>query len=557
VAIERSITAVRARHPAWLLVGLSLGGLAGPPASPAAALSARLARRTGPHQLLVLAANGRTHLRSDTYLPAPSAPAARAPLERRGPRARLARTGSPRGPSVLGALQSLERSGAISSGAYQHYSSAYLSAQRTLKKLQGTRYSELQAVIANVKAIASSGEFIPSRLPVLFLTLERNRRWWSSGPLLSYGQRVSFPGSRIVWESYPGQGIEIQWLATFGEANGYFLAGNENEAFTQLLEEVIPLGTERAGGIAWEYLFQFDGGRPPWTSGLSQGTALQVLARGWQRFKEALYLETAKAALGIFKTPPPAGVREQTGTGVHYLEYTYAPSDLILNGEIQALVGLYDYTKLTGDELAEQLFEAGDTQARVDVPRYDTGSWSMYDQHTESPLNYHELLSEFLEHLCQRGKEGEPLVPPAPTPPPTPAVGASGGNGASSGTQTIPRKASQTPIAGDEIYCLTAEHFQADLHTPPKIKLLTHTLHTATRAGVALSLSKISTVSLSVSRGGHVVWTNRATVEGGKPRLLWPTPSRSGAYSVTVSARDLAGNGASTSGTITLLAARK
>ena len=59
---------------------------------------------------------------------------------------------------------------------------------------------------------------------------------------------MSFPGSRIVWEYYPGQGIEIQWLATFGEANGYYLSGHENANLRQLLGEVIPLATQRAGG---------------------------------------------------------------------------------------------------------------------------------------------------------------------------------------------------------------------------------------------------------------------------------------------------------------------
>ena len=113
--------------------------------------------------------------------------------------------------------------------------------------------------------------------------------------------------SKLVWEYYPGQGIEIQWLATFGEANGYYLSGHENANLIQLLGEAIPLATKRAGGIAWEYLFHFDGGSPPWTSGLSQGTALQVLARAWSRFDDASYLTAAQQALGIYKTAPPRG----------------------------------------------------------------------------------------------------------------------------------------------------------------------------------------------------------------------------------------------------------
>ena len=37
--------------------------------------------------------------------------------------------------------------------------------------------------------------------------------------------------------------------------------------------------------------------------------------------------------------------------GTLYAEYTYAPTDRILNGFIQALNGLYEYAKLTGDPL--------------------------------------------------------------------------------------------------------------------------------------------------------------------------------------------------------------
>ncbi len=129
---------------------------------------------------------------------------------------------------------------------------------------------------------------------------------------------MSFPGSHLVWEYYPGQGIEIQWLATFGEANGYYDNGHENTQLREVLEEAIPLATQRAGGIAWEYLFHFDGGSPPWTSGLSQGTALQALSRAYSRLHEPAFLTAAKQALGIFQTPPPAGVRVATPAGTLY-----------------------------------------------------------------------------------------------------------------------------------------------------------------------------------------------------------------------------------------------
>lgn len=516
-------------------------------------------------------------------------------------------------PTVTATLASLRSSGAITQAAYAQYAGVYTAAQASLKKLSGTRRAELGAVIANTQQMAAANELTPSRLPVVMLTLEKNRQWWTTEPLIAARERVSFPPSKLVWEYYAGQGVQIQWLGTFGEANGYYLSGHENENLRQLLGEVIPLATQRAGGIAWEYMFRFDGGSPPWTSGLSQGTALQVLARAWSRFKEAAYRTAAQQALGIFETPPPQGVQVKTPAGTEYAEYTYAPSDFILNGFIQAEVGLYDYTSITHDPLGLRLFEEGDAQARAETPKYDTGAWSMYDQYGESDLNYHELLTEFLQHLCERTRRGEPMqatVTPAPAPTPSPpsstspstsppataggseaggSAGTGGGAGSSTGgasaasyraraasyrtsaasygasaatyraperllsnaraAQTTP---APTPIPGDEIYCTTAARFTSYLHTPPVVSLLTSTLPVKTRAGVQVSLSKVSDVHITIRRGGTTVWSNAATVERGRPKLLWTTPSQPGAYTIAITATDLAGNTASASGTITL-----
>ena len=295
---------------------------------------------------------------------------------------------------------------------------------------------------------------------------------------------------------------------------------------------------------------------PPWTSGLSQGTALQALSRAWGRFKDPMYLRAAQQALGIFRVPTSTGVRVATKAGAEYAEYTFAPSDRILNGFIQALVGLYDYTSITKDPLGLSLFEAGDAEARAEVPHYDTGAWSLYDQFGESDLNYHELLTEFLQHLCERTRKGPPLSAEAPAPgsgtttttTTTPAPGSPSGGTAPSAR----RAASANPIAGDAIYCTTATHFSDDLTTPPKISLLSTRLKTGTRAGVSVSLSKISTVTLTVRRGSKVVWHEQATVSAGKPKLLWPTPASGGTFSITLTASDLAGNFSTAQGTIAL-----
>lgn len=539
---------------ATLLAALVLGliALGGPIAQPALA---------GPFGATALA-SGRTALG-----PVRVRPARHPKLSQVGTRAR-ASAASTHGPTVTAALAGLFHSGALSQASYSSYYAAYLAATHSLGKLSGTRRTELGAVLANLQAIAAAKEFTPTRLPALFLTLERNRHWWTTEPLLSNGERVTFPGSKLIWEYYAGQGIEIQWLATFGEGNGYYLSGHENSNLKQLVSEIIPLATARAGGIAWEYMFRFDGGSPPWTSGLSQGTGLEVLARAWQRFKEPADLTAAQQALGIFETPPPQGVMVRTPLGNWYAEYTYAPSDRILNGFIQADVGLYEYTAITKDPLGLELFEAGDAVARAEVPHFDTGGWSLYDQYGESNLNYHELLTEFLQHLCERTRKGLPYIPATPqtsttttttpTPPPasspttggtTPNTGGTTATAATSTTTTTTTTPS-TAIAADQVYCTTAQRFTADEKTPPLIALLSKTLRGGTRAGLQISLSKISTVELKVKQGSHVVWTNRAELEHGKPKLLWVTPKSGGTFTVTLTASDLAGNFATTSGTV-------
>ncbi len=472
-------------------------------------------------------------------------------------------TAASSGPTVSAALASLQTSGAVAPALHHQYLSEYIAAKHLLGKLSGTRATELGAVLANLQAMAAAGEFIPSRLPALFLTLQRNTQWWNTGPLLSADERVTFPGSGLVWEYYPDQGIEIQWLATFGEANGYWLSGQTSK-LQALLNEVIPLATQRAGGIAWEYLFQFDGGLPPWTSGLSQGTAIQALARGWSSVHLAAYKSAAAAALGIFETPPPVGVRVPTAAGAHYLEYTYAPHERIINGFIQSLVGLYDYTRLTGDPLGEQLFEAGDAEARVEVPMYDTGAWSLYDQSSESDLNYHELLITFLQNLCTRTSQSPSPLPgvggtTGPTGPTGPAGSTAPAGASSSGGAVAARaQSSQVPPLGDPdaIYCTTAARFQSDLTTKPALAFTP--APSATGAGqaatIAFTLSKISSVTLTVTGSTATPYSTTVLLAHGAHTLTWPGAPRAGTFTVTASAVDLAGNHGSITAPLTVTA---
>jgi hypothetical protein len=71
---------------------------------------------------------------------------------------------------------------------------------------------------------------------------------------------------------------------------------------------------------------------------------------------------------------------------------------------------------------------------------------------------------------------------------------------------------------------------------------------------VAFELSKISTVSLKITRGTKVVEARPFGVVGyGKRTFGWDVPRRRGAYTVELAVRDLAGNPASARAVVTVL----
>ena len=275
----------------------------------------------------------------------------------------------------------------------------------SLSQLRGTRAHELGAVIQNLRSMAASRTLTSGRLPAAFMTLDRNREWWTSQPVPAANQIINFAGSEIDWEYYPGQGIELQELANFFKADWLFTHGPNHNQYKQgsaLLSEMIPLASRRAGGITWEYFFDFDGGAPPWTSAMSQGTALEALADGYKAVGNSQYLSIAEQALPVLRTSPGRGVDVHTRRGIRFVQYSFDPArrDQIINAFLQTLIGLHEYAQVSGNHTAWHLFNAGDAEARHEVPFFDTGHWSLYQPGVLDDLSYHELVTGFLQQLC-------------------------------------------------------------------------------------------------------------------------------------------------------------
>ncbi|MGI8624055.1 MAG: D-glucuronyl C5-epimerase family protein [Solirubrobacteraceae bacterium] len=456
--------------------------------------------------VLVLGRDGATARRADPGVAGRDrAPAPRASLR---PVASAAS-----GRTVSSELRRLYREHQIDRSAYDGYRGEYGRDKALAGRLTGRRRLEVAGVLGTMDRMAASGSLTASRLVPLWLQLRRNREWWTTGPLLAAGQRVSFKGSELVFQYVPGEGLQIHPLANFGKLNALWRSRLEADRMRKLMNELLAIPAGRAGGIAWEYYFDFGGGRPPWVSGLAQGTGLQSLARASSKAGVSdLVFPRLRRGLRIFRTAPPSGIRVRADGGIHYAQYSFAPGLRILNGFVQSLVGLYDFAMLADDPTARRLFREGDVAARREVPTYDTGAWSLYSRGTvrhESDRNYHGVLIDFLTSLCDRTHEA--------------------------------------------VYCTAVDRFRRYLREDPRVRLLTSRLRAGSSGALRFRLSKVSRVGVQLRRGDKLVYAYAATLGYGTRSLTIKPPRYVRRYDVRITATDLAGNAASENGTIEVL----
>jgi hypothetical protein len=439
------------------------------------------------------------------------------------------------GPSIKKAIASARRRGTISGAEATLYRRSYAAARKAVRGRRGRNRRELSSVLNTMAGIAARGKLSGGRMPALFLQLDRNRQFWRGKPNFPArpdlapdpctrppsnspaGARIVFEGSPVVFQYYPGQGLQLQPLANFGLVNGLVTGCRRDPAtcdratMKQLLDELVAMRSSRGGFVTWEYWFYFGGGSPPWTSGLSSATALQALARASEPsiLNDKSYLRVGRKALDVFRKGPPTGVRVRSGRGSHYLIYSFDRGLRVLNAFLQAINGLYDFAKVSEDRTARALWKAGDRAAQHELRLYDTGRWSRYSVGgAEASLGYHRLVTDFLDDLCKR-------------------------------------------LHGR--YCRYYERFRSYLGDKPVVKYTGRAEGTVGRPlRLLYRVNKASCVTAEVTdTSGNVVFRERKKVARGEHRFLW-TPEAAGPYVLTLGAVDQNKNATSPSFTITI-----
>jgi hypothetical protein len=475
--------------PLVLLAALAgCGAVPDPPPRPTPPPEARVAERQG-------------ELKTGTWRAAAAAEA------RRLARLRAAIRRARRSPTVAGALRYALLTEQITPAVHGRLTNDYANARRALGKLTGGRAVELGSVVATVESLAAQHLLTSGRLRPAFLVLHRNTEFWTHAPFPATAHRTSFGRDPAVFQYYPGQGMQLQPLASWGKVN--WLAGDclrkrsgarrraacPVKELRRTVDRLLELAAPRGDFIAWEHYFSWGGGTPPWISGMTQATAVSALARASRALDEPRWRRAAHRALGAFTTPPPVGV----DGGDHFLMYSFSPTLRVFNGELQAVSGIGELTALfPRDLLAGRLFRRAERTARSMIPASDTGAWSLYSlAGREATLGYHQLIEDFFGDMCERTRR--------------------------------------------RIYCSAQSRFARYEREPTRIAIAPlRKLRARHVTSVGFSISKVSSVTVQVFARRRLALQRDLQLPYGSHAIAW-TPPRRGRYRLKITAHGPSG----------------
>jgi len=197
-------------------------------------------------------------------------------------------------------------------------------------------------------------------------------------PMLDYRGAIGLQYNPIAIAQY-GLGNYNLWLRT---------ADPERRRKFLLIADWMTANLVQNAQEQWVWVHNFDFEyrhtlRAPWISGLAQGQGVSLLVRAWKDTGEQKYVDAARRAFNTLLVDILDGgtlYTDQKGQ-LWIEEYLVPPPPThILNGFIWASWGVYDYWLATKEQRARDFFDAIMRTITNQLPRYDIGFWSLYEQ---------------------------------------------------------------------------------------------------------------------------------------------------------------------------------
>ncbi len=401
--------------------------------------------------------------------------------------------------TVSASLTNLQNAGLVEPARASAARKSYEDARSLRDRLSGSRRLPLTNQLRTIESLARKNRIKGDRVMPLFTQLQLNVDWFRTRGPAAAGSRSRFGESLIYYQYFSGWGWQFHPLANFSKLNANWTQAKTvgaQRGLSRFAYELISFGVNRGGALTWEYYFPFSGSSAPFISSISQGTAIQSLARSGNMLKDPNITSAATAGSRAFDVAAPTGLKVNRNGGLHFLGYSGSPRLYIFNIFAQSLDGLHDYAEITGDGQARAIYERGLVAARVELPQSDTGAWSLYSLGgAESNLNYHRELIEFMFRMCEDTSEA--------------------------------------------VFCELQARLTSYLTTKPTVTGISKKVRKG-RIYVTFMLSKVSTITLRTPGGG----TSMAKVGRGK-RVF--SVKKGSSKAVTIVAKDLAGNSAQVS----------
>ena len=260
------------------------------------------------------------------------------------------------------------------------------------RTLRASRSGARPVAAALRDAAALARHYDRTRALILFTTLRLNTELYNDGRLPRAG-RTTTDADGVAYRSVASGGVRFHPLASFGNLNREAAAGSFRSKI-RLGYALLARARSVDGALVWEYGFGAAGGAAPWSSGLAQAVAAQAFAR-------AGFLREARQAYRAI--PRRLLLRLDEGPWIRLYSFSGAA---VLNAQLQAAVSLEEYGRRAGDPGARRLARRLRATAAELMPRFDTGSWSLYAlRGNESTLGYHTYVTSLLWKLARRTDE--------------------------------------------------------------------------------------------------------------------------------------------------------
>lgn len=208
-------------------------------------------------------------------------------------------------------------------------------------------------------------------------------------------------------------GVQMNPLTVASQGNDYYkqyIYGGNNlsrDKFLNCSDWLVENAVKKEGYLVWESNFSWPtyNNTAPFISGMTQGLAIELLTNAYNYTKNEKYINYAKEGLNAFSIDiNEGGVTYKDANGWWYEEYAQPNMNIqprVLNGHIFALLGIYKYYEITGDEQAKYIFDMGTTDLKAYLADFDNKQlqWTNYDLvGNRATSGYHNI------HIDQLGK---------------------------------------------------------------------------------------------------------------------------------------------------------